>query len=112
MASQLTGAAQSCGQHHSVKFLKCYIQIVVDNNIIEFGNMCDIVAHGCHAPGDDVGRVCAATFEPLCQCFNGGWQDENADAFREQMSDLYGALPVDFEQNVAIFGDLLADPFL
>ena len=52
-------------------------------------------------------RVLAPFVEPFLQRRYGRRQDENTDRFREKPSDLMGALPVDFQNGVITFIQLV-----
>jgi hypothetical protein len=112
MAEQLLGATQPGGKYHRIQFVQCIIQDIVNDNIIEFGNMGYILAYCRHSFRNHLMVVLAASLEALFQRLQGWRQYEDADAFRKQAADLRRALPVDLQQEIAPLVDFPTDPGL
>src|SRR5271169_1890574 len=101
MACHLPVAADSRSNDDSPELLHGTIQFVIDNNIIEFGDMRDLVTSCPHAPGNDLVAVLATVFQAVLQRLQRRRQDEYADAIGKYAPHLCCALPVDFQQDVA-----------
>ena len=73
---------------------------MIDDNIIAFGCMPDLLAGSFNPLFYDFWGVLSPFVQPFFQCGNRWRQNENADRFGKKPADLPRALPVDFQQGV------------
>ena len=57
MALALRSVAESGGANHRGQILQRALQVIIDNNIVEFGQMAYLFAGGGNTPGDRFGAV-------------------------------------------------------
>src|SRR6266581_936485 len=114
MACALAGKRQSGGTHDGCKVPPGFFKLLVNNNIIKLGDVTDFLAGGAQSPPDGFFRVLAPSAQPALELLQDRGRRENEDAHRvgKSGSDLLGALPVDFEQDVPALGARFGDPLL
>jgi len=82
------------------QFIQCDVKVLINNNIFAFWGVCDL-ASGVHQPTSDHRWVVLTTRLQACfERFERGRQDENTDCGRQELPDLPGTLPIDFEYDV------------
>src|SRR5699024_9293615 len=101
MRDRLVVIAQACGGYDLEKLLFGVAKFLINNNIFTFRRMGKLIS-GCQQPTrDDVGFILATQFKACLERLDGRRQYENADGFGVVFADLPGALPVDFQYDIA-----------
>src|SRR5437868_6711160 len=100
MAGKLAGKSEPVGPNDADEILRRPIEIVVDNNIVEFAGMGDLPARRGEPCCDDLGTVLTAAAQALFEHFERRRQNEYRNGFAFQSLNLRRALPIDFEQYI------------
>src|SRR5712692_2854969 len=114
MPCALAGEQQSGCAHNGCKVPPCFFKLFVYYNIIELGHVTDFLAGVAQSPLDCFFGVLSPPAQPALELLQdrGRRKDEDAHRVGKSLSDLLGALPVDFEQDVQSLGARFGDPLL
>src|SRR4051794_8476947 len=110
VARALLGRAEPGCPHDCHEIVDRYVKLLINNNIIEVGQVAYFLLRGVEATRDDGRGILPSPFQSLPQKLERRRQDENVHGRGNQASDLRCALPVDLEQNVAARLDLRLEP--
>src|SRR5579885_1570004 len=98
------GGAAALGGNDRAKARKCFLQIVVDDNIIIIVPAADFAARRLKPFLDDRRQVLGTALEPRAQFLHRGRQNEDGHRFLWTFRlDLPRALIVDIEENISTF---------
>ncbi len=100
MPLALYGAAKPRGVNHGQKVEQRSLQIVVDNNIVEFVDMAHLFPRRGDAPGNRLVAVGCAPTKTTLELVKRRWQDEDADCRRKYATYLLRTLPVDLQEHI------------
>src|SRR6266852_4932459 len=112
MPCALAGKDQPGRAHDGRKVPPSLFKLFVYNNIVELGDVADFLPGVAQSPLDCLLGVLAPPPQPALELLEdrGRRKDEDADRVAKGGSDLPGALPVDFEQDVQALGARFGDP--
>src|SRR5690606_16065597 len=101
MLAQLLVAAQTLGANNGQQVVNCRFETVIDYNIVEFGDMADLLTCRSDTPRNHRLGVLRTGMPPTLQFFDRRREDEHADGARVQATYLGCPLPVDLQYQVA-----------
>src|SRR5690349_7001612 len=88
VAGNLSGGPQTGRAHDTHQVFDGIIEIVVNNNIVKFGQMRDLASRSLHSAFYDAIRVLSAIYQSRAQRVGRRGKDEDADGFRHQLAHL------------------------
>ena len=96
------GPAQALRAQDGLDFRTRRFDVVVDDHIVIFRPVADLVRSLRHALGDGRGGILCPPDQPVAQLLSRGRQDEDPhQVLAHRSTQLLGALPVDVEEHVA-----------
>ena len=86
--------------NHGQQIIQRTRQVIVDDNIIEFSDMTHFLACRGQSSGDGLRAVGGSVAQTAFQNSHRRRQNEYADGFGKECSDLPRTLPIDFQQDI------------
>ena len=102
--------AEAVAGDQGAQLIERHIKVFIDNNKICFHVVAHFFAGFGNAAGDDRLFVLSPAVEALVQGFQRWRQNKNTYGFRHQMTNLGGALPVDFKDDIDTLVQRIFDP--
>jgi len=111
MAGALHGLQLPVGQENRPQRCQRRLEIVIDDQIIEFGIVRYFADGVAHTPLDDRATVLRPSAQALVERLTRRRQNKNAKAIRQLRPHLACSLPVDFQDDIAPGRQPLQNPF-